>query len=69
MFDVTLRQINMKLSYFYNNYVIVEINLFTGFQTIDVEIELTANHKGRFEMYLCPNNNNKYEATQSCLER
>jgi hypothetical protein len=39
------------------------------FQEIDVEVELTANHWGRFEMYLCPNNNPRYEATQSCFDR
>lgn len=39
------------------------------FQDIDVEVELTANHWGRFEMFLCPNNNPRYEATQSCFDR
>ena len=34
-----------------------------------MEVELTANHWGRFEMFLCPNNNPKYEATQSCFDR
>lgn len=34
-----------------------------------MEIELTANHYGRFEMYLCPNNNPRYEATQECFDR
>lgn len=38
-------------------------------QEIDVEIELTANHYGRFEMFLCPNNNPRYEATQECFDR
>ncbi|KAL5278403.1 hypothetical protein ACFFRR_003188 [Megaselia abdita] len=38
-------------------------------QEIEVEIELTANHYGRFEMFLCPNNNAKYEATQECFDR
>ncbi|XP_046680181.1 uncharacterized protein LOC124367421 isoform X2 [Homalodisca vitripennis] len=38
-------------------------------QEIDVEVELTANHWGRFEMFLCPNNNPRYEATQSCFDR
>ncbi|XP_050428452.1 uncharacterized protein LOC126838232 [Adelges cooleyi] len=47
---------------------IISRHYFSG-QTIDVEIELTANHKGRFEMYLCPNNNPRYEASQSCLDR
>lgn len=36
---------------------------------IEVEIELTANHYGRFEMFLCPNNNPYYEATQECFDR
>lgn len=34
-----------------------------------MEVELTANHFGRFEMYLCPNNNPRYEATQECFDR
>ncbi|KAL1140524.1 hypothetical protein AAG570_000454 [Ranatra chinensis] len=38
-------------------------------QEIDVEIELTANHWGRFELFLCPNNNPRYEATQGCFDR
>lgn len=38
-------------------------------QEIDIEVELTANHYGRFEIYLCPNNNPKQEATQECLDR
>jgi hypothetical protein len=38
-------------------------------QEIEVEIELTANHLGRFEMYLCPNNNRFQEATQECFDR
>ncbi|XP_075218163.1 uncharacterized protein LOC142322953 [Lycorma delicatula] len=42
---------------------------YTVGQNIDVEIELTANHWGRFELFLCPNNNPRYEATQSCLDR
>jgi len=59
---------NVKLNYFSLSYY-NKNKWFIEFQTIDVEIELTANHKGRFEMYLCPNNNPKYEATQSCIER
>lgn len=39
------------------------------FQVIDVEVELTANHLGRFEMYLCPNNNRFKEASQACFDR
>ncbi|KAJ8977942.1 hypothetical protein NQ317_017410 [Molorchus minor] len=38
-------------------------------QAIDIEIELTANHYGRFEIFLCPNNNPKQEATQECFDR
>ncbi|KAI5721487.1 hypothetical protein M8J77_021439 [Diaphorina citri] len=38
-------------------------------QDIEVEIELTANHKGTFVLKLCPNNNFKYEATQECFDR
>lgn len=39
------------------------------FQEIDVEVELTANHYGRFEMYLCPSNNRNHEATQECFDK
>lgn len=42
---------------------------YTVGQDIDVEIELTANHLGRFEMYLCPNNNPRNVATQECFDR
>lgn len=42
---------------------------YTAGQEIDVEVELTANHYGRFEMYLCPNNNPRQEATQECFDR
>lgn len=38
-------------------------------QEIDVEVELTANHWGRFEINLCPNNNPRYEASQECFDR
>ncbi|CAG9767799.1 unnamed protein product [Ceutorhynchus assimilis] len=38
-------------------------------QTIDIEVELTTNHYGRFEIYLCPNNNHKQEASYECFER
>ncbi|XP_029710470.1 uncharacterized protein LOC115255700 [Aedes albopictus] len=47
---------------------IVTRRYFAG-QEIDVEIELTANHMGRFELFLCPNNNPYYEATQDCFDR
>lgn len=32
-------------------------------------MELTANHWGRFELTLCPNNNPAYEASQGCFDR
>ncbi|XP_023029101.1 uncharacterized protein [Leptinotarsa decemlineata] len=38
-------------------------------QIIDIEIELTANHLGRFELLLCPNNNPAQEATQECFDQ
>ncbi|KYQ47402.1 hypothetical protein ALC60_13523 [Trachymyrmex zeteki] len=37
-------------------------------QEIEVEIELTANHYGRFEIYICPNNDPSREATQECFD-
>ncbi|XP_043065760.1 uncharacterized protein [Drosophila bipectinata] len=42
---------------------------YTAGQEIDVEVELTANHYGRFEILLCPNNNPRQEATQECFDR
>lgn len=47
---------------------IISRHYFSG-QIIDIVIELTSNHRGRFELYLCPNNNPKQEATQSCFDR
>ncbi|KAJ8686474.1 hypothetical protein QAD02_022268 [Eretmocerus hayati] len=38
-------------------------------QEIDVEVELTSNHLGYFEMNICPNNNPKKEATQECFDK
>ncbi|GLV35907.1 uncharacterized protein CBL_09875 [Carabus blaptoides fortunei] len=38
-------------------------------QEIEVEIELTANHLGRFAISICPNNNPAQEATQECFDR
>ncbi|EFA12117.2 hypothetical protein TcasGA2_TC002263 [Tribolium castaneum] len=38
-------------------------------QEIDIEVELTANHYGRFEIFLCPNNNPNQVATQDCFDR
>ena len=34
-----------------------------------MSIELTANHYGSFEMFLCPNNDPRYEATQACFDK
>ncbi|XP_043258560.1 uncharacterized protein LOC122400890 [Colletes gigas] len=45
------------------------VRRYTSGQDIDVEVELTANHLGRFEMYLCPTNNPRNEATQECFDR
>ncbi|KAK0174819.1 hypothetical protein PV327_010546 [Microctonus hyperodae] len=42
---------------------------YTVGQDIDVEVELTANHQGHFEMYLCPNNNPTARATQECFDK
>ncbi|XP_012258067.2 uncharacterized protein LOC105687198 isoform X2 [Athalia rosae] len=42
---------------------------YTVGQEIDVEVELTANHWGRFEMYLCPHNNPSSEASQECFDK
>lgn len=38
-------------------------------QEIKIEVELTANHQGHFEVYLCPNNNPQVEADQDCFDR
>lgn len=37
-------------------------------QEIDIEVELTANHYGHFEIKICPNNNPAQEATQECFD-
>jgi len=42
---------------------------YTAGQEMEVEVELTANHYGRFEIFLCPNNNAYFEATQECFDR
>ena len=36
---------------------------------IDIEVELTANHKGRFTLKICPVKGGRSEATQECLDR
>ena len=38
-------------------------------QTINVTVEVTANHLGFFEFRLCPVNNVKVRATHECLNR
>ncbi|XP_076029941.1 uncharacterized protein LOC143018462 [Oratosquilla oratoria] len=37
-------------------------------QVIKATVEITSNHKGHFEFRICPNNNYKVEATQTCLD-
>ncbi|XP_046558802.1 uncharacterized protein LOC124267855 [Haliotis rubra] len=38
-------------------------------ETIRIDIDLTANHKGYFEFRLCPNNDPSTPITQQCLDR
>ncbi|XP_025837511.1 uncharacterized protein LOC112906793 [Agrilus planipennis] len=38
-------------------------------QEINIEVELTTNHYGRFEINLCPNNDPYKEVTQECLDK
>lgn len=38
-------------------------------QVIDIEIDVTANHYGYFELKLCPTNNKNKAATQECLDK
>ncbi|XP_033725514.1 uncharacterized protein LOC117315436 isoform X2 [Pecten maximus] len=42
---------------------------YTSGQTIDIGIEITANHFGYFEFRLCPNNDIHKAATQECLDQ
>lgn len=42
---------------------------YISFKVIDIEIELTANHQGYFEIYICPNNDPTVEVTQECLNK
>jgi len=37
-------------------------------QTIDIEIDISANHWGHFELKLCPTNTNSRTATQECFD-
>ena len=38
-------------------------------QTINVEVQITATHKGYFEFRLCPHNNPNTPVTQACLDQ
>jgi len=38
-------------------------------QVIKIFVDLTTNHKGYFEMSLCPNNDQKKPITQECLQK
>jgi len=51
----------------YANGVIVE--KYTQGQVIDVEVEITANHKGYFLFKLCPVNDPHKRATEECLNQ
>ncbi|XP_062606136.1 uncharacterized protein LOC134267943 [Saccostrea cucullata] len=42
---------------------------YTEGQLIDVHVDITANHKGWFEFRLCPNNDVKKIATQTCFDK
>lgn len=42
---------------------------YTESQQIDVDVEITANHKGWFEFRICPNNDVKKAATQTCFDK
>ena len=38
-------------------------------QTIDIQIDITANHKGFFEFRLCPNIESNADPSQDCFDR
>ncbi|XP_071515351.1 uncharacterized protein [Panulirus ornatus] len=38
-------------------------------QVVDIQVDITANHKGYIEFKICPNNNPSVEATQDCLDQ
>ncbi|KAF0299687.1 hypothetical protein FJT64_027639 [Amphibalanus amphitrite] len=42
---------------------------YTSGQLVEVEVELTANHRGKFVIRLCPHNNDKTIVTQECFNR
>ena len=39
------------------------------FQTIDIEVELTTNHWGWFELKLCPVNDKLGKETDACMDK
>ena len=45
------------------------VRTYAAGSSIPVGVELTANHKGYFEMRVCPTNSNARPATQRCLDR
>ena len=51
----------------YANGIIVET--YQSGQNIEVEVQLTANHKGYFEFKLCPNNNVAADKGQWCFDQ
>merc|ERR1719483_244395 len=42
---------------------------YTMGQTIDIEIDIAANHWGHFELKICPTNGKKEIATQECFDK
>ncbi|XP_074093831.1 uncharacterized protein LOC141524055 [Cotesia typhae] len=45
------------------------VRRYTAGQDIDIEVELTANHQGRFELNLCPHNNPSQRENQECFDK
>lgn len=38
-------------------------------EIVDIEVDVTSNHKGYFEFKLCPNNNIQQDPDQECFEK
>jgi len=51
----------------YGNGIIAQ--RYTMGQTIDIEIDISANHWGHFELKLCPTNGKTHLATQECFDK
>merc|ERR1712107_31346 len=51
----------------YGNGIIAQ--RYTMGQTIDIEIDISANHWGHFELKLCPTNGKNHLATQECFDK